>query len=148
MGGMPCVNVVIATHDREELFRERMAHANMHISLEQWEAEYGPVTIEYPWGITFWAGFERTMHRYLTYHLRGHRFEYFRKGYFKKPAPFGEPKDIWTPARQEGQACYPCFFCVASGEKVKMVCINIGFYHTRPWSVHHSWVIDIQKPLV
>ena len=94
----PCrdVHVVVATLDREELFRTRMAHANLTgtISFEQWDAEYGPVTHEYPWGIRFWAGFERTMHRYLSYHLRCWPFDAFKRGYFKKPAPFMEPKGI------------------------------------------------------
>ena len=123
-------------------------HINMsyEISIDAWEAMFGKVTHENPYGETFWPGFHSFLAiTYLPTSKHWHmNVNDFKRAWFTKPLDFSkanagrrQDETLNPPSRER----YPAFVRTESPTMWIMVCIHIALRRQKcGWYVDMSWV--------
>ena len=125
------------------------------LSKEEWEQWFGEISREYPYGRTFWDGFQRFMDIVYMPRILGRGKSWLagikpRMGHFTLPLSFSKrnaaaPCDLVANPASANK--YPAMFFFES-TNCWMVCINIAVNQSKPWRVDPGWCVlqDMSAP--
>jgi hypothetical protein len=133
----------IISQERVQCFLSIVHHINCagSITFFEWERRFGKISVEHPWGQSFWRGFGAMTMKYAQ-----HRFPdglELQPGRFKKPVPFAKDtaKRPCTIEVINESEMFPCFWRRTSDpDYVYMMCIHIVLMNTKSWIVRESWI--------
>ena len=108
---------------------------------QEYNAIYGIVSEEYPWGHSIWQGLNMEIKNGMQHRWKGGPQDYIGEramgGYFRCPHPFSRENAL-RPYAAHDSLTYPAVFVKISEDVYVMWCLAIVIRRSRGWWVHIS----------